>query len=157
MTNRAHQFKPKVEEVPLPSGAVVVLRHPNVLGMIMSNGNVPDALAQFVTDIMASGKNPVADGDTNNLPMLYEMANLAVRSAFISPKVVDDGVEPDYDHDEIAITDVQDMDKLAILNWSIQGGDASKLASFLEEQGNGAAAGPSSKPVSRKAKSTAAK
>jgi hypothetical protein len=103
----------------LPSGKVALLRRPSVFTML-SDEDAPDFLKQIVIDNIQGHKS--SNGKefkitTENLPQLTRMLERVCRACFANPRIVD---APETD-DEIAITDVEDTDKMEVLTWWIGG------------------------------------
>lgn len=106
-TNRANSFRERAkryelgETLKLTSGPEVKVRRPSIASLIQQ-GKIPASLAA-ATIRFDTGRD-VADKDVKRL---YELRILVAQHALISPKLV---ANPNYDNDEIAITDLTDDD-----------------------------------------------
>ncbi len=138
MSSRAKQWKrPVFEDVEFPSGKTANLVRPSMMNVMTREGNIPNSLQQF---IFSGGHKTMDDNDPETMRALMFLADRLAIAAFSSPRVVT-GREPNYDADEMALDDIDDTDKLFLLNWVMQGGEpAEALARFLEQQRTGLAA-----------------
>ncbi len=110
----------------LSDGLFALVRRPSVNKLIAS-GHVPSDVA----GVLMSGNASGALKGTKEFSKLVELQQIVARHALVKPKVVEDGVKPDYDNDEIAIDDLMDDDLSKILLY-VQSG-VTDLAKFRSE------------------------
>lgn len=111
-------WKRKTEAVQLPSGNVAELKRPNAISLIMEDDNIPDQLTNFVLGRI-NGTPDGTIGVENRKPVMM-LARLVAQEAFVNPRIVEG--EPDYDNGEISISDVDDFDLFAVLEWAVSAG-----------------------------------
>lgn len=137
MTNRAEQFRNRTEEHALPSGAVVLLRRPDITALIMESetGDVPEAFTAQVLDSLkpkTGRKNGRKEGfewqpEASDLPVISRFMTLIIRAAFVSPRIVDN---PDYEADQIAMSDLTQADKQWVFGWAMPGMEMAAASRF---------------------------
>lgn len=131
----ASQWKRPTEIKQLPSGAVVELQRPSTVDTILSNGNLPEGLAQVMMDTFITGGNAQWKVKPEDLPAIAELVNTLCRASFVTPKIVAEGIVPNYDANEIAMSDVLDNDRMFVLGWVMNaGGKAPAVTQFPEKQ-----------------------
>lgn len=131
----ASQWKRPTETHQLPSGKVVKLKRVSPISLIMRAGNIPDSLAHIAMDAINGGgkKNSQAAGfGKQDLGMIADLMDSITKSAFADPVIVDN---PDYENGQIAITDIDDDDKIWVMNWAMNpaGGQATAAERFPEK------------------------
>lgn len=114
----AAKWKRTTETVQLPSGNIAELKRPNTISLIMEDDNIPDQLTNFVLGKINGGPDGTINAE-NRKPVM-QLARLVAKEAFVNPRIVEG--EPDYDAGEIAITDVDDFDLFAVLEWAVSAG-----------------------------------
>jgi hypothetical protein len=121
--SKAQDFKKASQEHSQPksftlpvTGLTVMVKRPSIK-QLLAQGHVPDKIAQRIINLPpdAQGKTSVSKKD---LPDFIELQKVVVKHAMVSPEVVD---EPDYDNNQIAITDLVDDDVDAIFDYVTQG------------------------------------
>lgn len=133
----AEGWRRREEKVRLPSGKVAMMKKPDVVDVIMGDGTIPDALAGFMMST-AVGEIDENQISAKELPGMMELANKLCVATFVEPRVVTG--DPDYDSGEIAIGDIDMVDRMFVVSWAQgrgTGGEAEKLAQFLAEQDAG--------------------
>ena len=139
--NRAEQFRNRTEEHALPSGATVLLRKPDITALIMESdtGDVPEAFTQQVLDSLnpkPGRKNGRKEHDfewrpeASDLPVISRFMTLIIRAAFVSPRIVDN---PDYEADQIAMSDLTQADKQWVFGWAMPGMEMAAAGKFPGE------------------------
>lgn len=131
----ASQWKRPGELHQLPSGKIVKLRRTSPISIIMRAGNVPDSLAQIAMDaINGGGKNgaKTVEFKKSDLGMIADLMDTVNKAVFMEPEIVDN---PDYERGQIAISDVDENDKIWVMTWAMNpGGEAPAAERFPEEQ-----------------------
>ena len=130
----ASAWKRQTEIIRLPSGAVVEVQRPSVVDTIMSDGSLPDGMAKVIFDGFFNSSDSQWQPKAEDMPALAELMAKMCRGAFVNPRIVEAGVEPNYDNGEIALADVKDIDRRAILNWVVGGGEVQAVTPFPEKQ-----------------------
>ncbi len=139
----ASQWKTQTEIHELPSGVIVELKRPSTVDTILSNGNLPEGLAQVMLEAFTGGNSQWKVGPAE-LPALADLINTLCRAAFVNPRIAPEGKQPDYDNNEIALSDVKDIDRTWILAWVTKaGGQASAVTHFPQRQNRKQMAGVS--------------
>ena len=147
----ASQWKRRSERVRLPSGVVAELQRPSTVDTILTDGNLPDGLAQVMLDAFVTQGNAQWKVSAKDLPAVADLVNTLCRAAFVNPRIAPEGAAPDYDAGEIALDDVQDIDRMFILSWATHaGGQAPAVSRFPEQQMAGVPPRPDVKKVRRK-------
>lgn len=126
---RAQSNATAITTLPLSGLAVEVGRvH---LDALLLAGQIPDLLTPIVIDMLWStiGQGEGKEKEIEGTKQFFELVNIVVKAALVSPRVVD---TPTAD-DEIAITDIDFGDRLIIYSLARQPG--SVLHSFRAEQG----------------------
>lgn len=130
----AKEWKKKTrsgEQVTLPTGAVVLLKKPNLIDLAR-NGQIPNLLASFalqgfngpektMTDIQATPKAQL-------LQEFGESLASVCKASFISPRITPTGEEDDA----ISLSDIDMEDQIAVLGW-VMGVKADALSTFLAQ------------------------
>ncbi len=141
----ASQWKRKAHIVQLPSGMVAELQRPSFVDTIMSDGSLPEGLAQVIFEGFNGGGTSEWKPKPEDLPRLAELIATICRAAFVAPCIVERGVEPNYDAGQIALSDIPDFDRKWVMDWVLSGGQAGQAATkFPKKQMAGVA------PVSAK-------
>ena len=126
-------WKPQTEYVTLPSGQQPRIRRIDVISLIMEDGNVPDNVMNLIT---SGGDLTELKGEDTTA--FVRLMNETCRQVFVEPRIVDN---PDYDSNEIRVTDVEFRDKLYL--WQhLMGGATQQVARFPEEQNPSGDAAP---------------
>lgn len=150
----ANQWKRQTEILSLPSGVVVELQRPSTIDTILTNGNLPEGLANVMIDAFVTGGQSEFKMKGEDLPAFADLVNTLCRAAFVSPKIVAADVEPNYDANEISINDVKDIDRMFILGWVTKaGGKAAAVTKFSgrkQKQMANLPSGPNGKAVRTK-------
>jgi len=109
------------EDVELPSGNVARLRKPDVLALIMSNGEIPDVLsAQLLAGMQGGAAPKQIELTAENVSGLLEVVNTVTRASFVLPRIVDKP-EAEMTEDEIGIEHVAFNDRVFVLKWAMGG------------------------------------
>ena len=143
-------FKPKEFEFiceNIEGQPTITCRNPNVLDLIMANAdtmNVPQPLVDLVTGEQQSVDTENFKLDRESLPTYRNFAHLLIRASVIWPIIVPDGQEPDYDREEIAISDLG-VDTMNLYNRIMEG--SAQARNFPEQQDDEVAALPASEDV----------
>lgn len=130
----ASQWKRPTEVHTLPSGKVVRLKRSTPIGLIMRAGNIPDALAQIAIDAINGGGKKggkTFEFKKQDLGAIADLMDTIAKAVFDAPAIVDN---PNYDLGQIAITDVDDDDKIWVLTWAMNPGGEAGAASRFPEQ-----------------------
>lgn len=105
------------DTVVLPSGLEAELVMPDVSRLVMesTDGQIPTGLKNEVLLSIRKGqqgKEHVIDWQPteDDLPALSRFMCMVVRAAFAWPRIVPDGVHPNYDAGEISMNDVRPKD-----------------------------------------------
>jgi len=147
----ASQWKRHSERVRLPSGLVAELQRPSTVDTILTDGNLPDGLAQVMLDAFVTGGNTQWKVSAQDLPAVADLVNTLCRAAFVNPRIAPEGTAPNYDAGEIALDDVLDIDRLFILSWATNaGGQAPAASRFPAQQVAGVPPRPDGQKVRRK-------
>jgi len=137
----AEDFAPTEETVQLPSqqgtDAGVLLRRPDVVNIVASDGNVPDLLTAQVVDMIEgkqpNGKNPLAQGDAQeNVRQVMQLVNIVCTAAFVDPPVHNDGSDEKDAQGRIPVQWLDFNDRTFVFEWAL-GGNFDKLQSFRPE------------------------
>lgn len=133
----ASAWKRKTEIVQLPSGLVAELKKPSVVSLALRGGRLPESLSAIVFDSL-NGRKRKDDTDgwqPQNMGEVADLMDVICVGAFVNPKIVEN---PDYEQGQIAIEDVDEQDKMWVLNWAGVGGGelASARRSPNEQAGN---------------------
>lgn len=125
-------------ELALPELEVSVkVRRPDVTGLIMESGRVPNFMLGHIGEIIGGAGAPdVPQTEADRRKQLTETAalvNLVVGAALVEPRVVDKP-EVELTEDEVRIEDLPFNDRLVIFQWASSGGNADAARRFLEEQ-----------------------
>lgn len=138
---RAHQWKnaKRTEEVELPSGRTMLVQRPNLMSMVLNSGTVPDFMMGFIEKSFG-GQKPKSDSMSQtikqeDLPFLVELMNMAAIGCAVSPKVVREN--PDYDADQIELSDLTDDEKTFLLGYALGGELASPQVAAFPVESNG--------------------
>lgn len=145
----AKDFNPAVE-VELPSmagsGNVVLLRLPDLLALVDSDGDVADPL----TNILLSSLNGKGgSGETKleytreNLPTFIAMLDRICMATFVSPKLT----LGEGDDEHVSVRHVSFNDKVFIMQWAMGGGDFRKVERFRPQSGGNVETVPKGKVV----------
>ncbi len=138
---RAQSNATAITTLPLSGLAVEVGRvH---LDALLLAGQIPDLLTPVVVDMLWStiGQGEGKEKEIEGTKQFFELVNIVVKAALVSPRVVDNPTQDD----EIAITDIDFGDRLIIYSLARQPG--SVLHSFRAEQGPALDALPESDAV----------
>jgi hypothetical protein len=147
----ATQWKRQTEIVLLPSGVTAELQRPSTIDTILTDGNLPDGLAQVMIAGLITGEEAEMTIKGSDLPAIADLVKTLCRAAFVSPKIVDESTEPNYDKNEIALADVKDVDRMFILAWVTNAGGKAKAAGkFRDKQARNVSALPNGKDVREK-------
>lgn len=146
----ASNWKRQTEVRLLPSGNAVELRRPSVVDTIMTDGALPEGMAAVIMEGFFTRNNAEWKPKPEDMPALAALMAKLCRASFVNPRIVDDGIEPDYNANEIALADVSDVDRRAVLNWVLGGGEAQAVTPFPQKQMAGVASVPNGKTVRAK-------
>lgn len=147
----ASQWKRRTEIKQLPSGVVAELQRPSTVDTILTNGNLPEGLAQVMLDAFVTQGNAEWKVKPEDLPAIADLVNTLCRATFVNPRIAPEGSEPNYDAGEIALNDVQDIDRMFILSWATNaGGQAPAATRFPAQQMAGVSPRPNGKALRRK-------
>lgn len=127
------------EVVTLPSGKRARLRRPDVIELIMADGQVPD----FLTPVVLAGlRGQDVDQQATefevtqeNIGAIFELVNTIARAAFVEPTISD---KPDAElgENEIRLEHVGFGDKTWIMNWAM-GAESASAGRFRTEPSGG--------------------
>lgn len=126
---KASDWKRKPQGITLPSGMGAMLLRPRAMNMILRDGSIPNSLAQaFSSSVQKGAKGEGGDKwelQANELKELAVLLDKITVEAFVEPKVVtgektDDPPHPNYKAGEIHIDDVDEEDKLWLLQWALE-------------------------------------
>jgi hypothetical protein len=130
-SNKALRWKQNSEifkDVEFPSGCIADLKRLNTTQMITDDGSIPDAMyeammggnqAQDEKAIMRQLK----EAGVSLREFVQKSTSLSENAAvkvFVSPRIVEN---PNYNNDEIALSDLTDADKAFLWQWLTQGGE----------------------------------
>lgn len=116
----ASAWKRKTEVVQLPSGAVAELKKPSVISLALRGGRLPESLSAIVFDSLNGRKRQDTENwKPENPGEIADLMDVICTGAFVNPAIVE---QPDYEAGQISIEDVQEEDKLWVLNWAGVGG-----------------------------------
>lgn len=134
-TTPASAWRKVNELITLPSGKVAELKKPNAISMIIEDGSVPDSLIGIVAGNINGRPQTTAAPEYNrgDISGILNLAETICRAAFVSPVIVEDGKQPDYDAGEISIEDVDENDRIFVMNWAFSGGAATNAARFRQQ------------------------
>lgn len=118
----------------LPSGAVVLLRKPDV-GTMLLKGEVPSELVSIAMEMGDVGSSP------KSIEKGIQFMNLLIKSSLVSPKVVEENPQDD----EILITDLTEEDRNFILGFAQEG--VEQVKPFREEGEQEDSSGHSSEEI----------
>jgi hypothetical protein len=145
----------QAEEVQLPSQAgtdkAVLLRRPDVIDLIASDGNVPDLLSDLVMRGVNGGEQVELGITKENLPDIGKTLDIVAKACFVQPKLWDNA-EADGEH--IPVKWLTFQDKSFVFAWAL-GGEYQSAKSFRDEPDAGMDAVPSSNGAAHKSKSKA--
>lgn len=134
---RFDSWRAKAHKVRLPSGLEAEMRKPDMLELMLEDGNVPDSLldaamtgnqqSAFVMEGESHMRDSGNDGslismmrDKEQARLLVELRNRAVLAAMVAPRVV----LADADYEEtVLLSDIEFQDKMFIMSWAMGGGD----------------------------------
>lgn len=121
----------KVHEVDLPSGNVAGLRKVDALGMIGTDGKIPQVLEPMFNGGKPTGKQPSIDDSVQFAAFL----NRITLASWVQPPIAPDGDARIAAGEAITLADVSTDDKLHVLMWNM-GGEAliNAAQTFLEAQ-----------------------
>lgn len=127
MSERAHKWKKKAETVVFPSGLDAEIKNPDLFALMDADGNIPNSFYASMMTVDGKGQMDASAMSEDEKvvyfkTMMYLADKVAIK-AFVSPKIVD---EPDYDNDEIHLSDVELNDKQFLLERVMGGGDTAK-------------------------------
>lgn len=136
---RIREKRHKSEALHLPElDLEVQVRRPDVTGLIMESGQVPNFMLGQIEGVIGGGMAPDAKGETDQKQRLAEIAgivNLVVTASLVDPRIAPDGTpEDDLADDEALLGDIPFNDRLVIFQWASAGGGADAARRFLEER-----------------------
>jgi hypothetical protein len=148
----ASEWKKTTIIAELPSGRVAELQRISPIQMVMEDGSIPDELYGYM---IQAANGTLNDEQIQNDPValkaFFTLQIKVVYAAFVNPKVVPEN--PNREAGEIALVDVDDIDKQFVANWAMQGGDEkAALKRFRDEQARIVAAASKKQNVPPKTK-----
>lgn len=99
----------RIQEVRLPSGNVARLRRAHILDLAMA-GAIPAPLAGLVSEMVSEQKTTIG---LDELGKYGQLVDVVVKAAFVEPRVGDESTE-----NQLAISEIDAADKLAVFAWS---------------------------------------
>lgn len=120
----AKRWKGEGTVVELPSGNVARLRAPDVLGLVMENGAIPDVLAKLISAHIDPGAQPQVGYSAKDLGELASVLTTVCKACFVEPRMSE--VESD---DSIRPVDVSLNDKMFVMTWAM-GAQAAAVRTF---------------------------
>jgi hypothetical protein len=154
-SNKALRWKQNSEiykDVEFPSGAVADLKRLNTTQMITEDGSIPDAMYEAMmggsqTQDEKAIMQQLKEAGITLREFIQKTSSLSENAAvkvFVSPRIVE---KPDYDRDEIALSDLTEADKAFLWQWLTQGGEpGDALRRFRAAQQNRSVAAAPSMP-----------
>lgn len=106
------------EEVTLPSGKVVRLRRPDLVDLLMGNGDIPDVLTNMIVDSINGGGRKEFEINKETLPQLIESINVIAKAVFVEPKLWNE-IYADEAQGIIPIGWVSFADKTHVFAWAM--------------------------------------
>ena len=152
--SNAEKFRPKKYEyqcLNIEGEPVIKYQLPNLLDLILKYGDtssVPEPLVQLVMGEIEQADLAELQASRKDLPTYGEWMKVLVCSSALSPRVLHEGVPPNYDNDEISILDLG-YDMMGFYNQLMA--ESNKARSFREEQAEVVAALPDGEDVGDKA------
>ncbi len=124
------------EALHLPELDVTVrVRRPDVTGLIMESGRIPNFMLGQLEGVLGGGGAPTTDeGRSTQLLEIAGVINLVVRACLVDPRVVDEEAGVELADDEVRLSDIPFSDRLVIFQWASMGGGADAARKFLEER-----------------------
>jgi hypothetical protein len=119
------------EEITLPSGLVVTVKHVTLEDVIMT-GEIPKPLMGMITALQAQANSGLT---VDQLADFMPVVDRTVRLAIVNPPVADVA-----DDDHLSIAELPAKDRLALFSWLVKPAEA--LAPFLPESAGVVAAAP---------------
>lgn len=119
--NLADWRQSRIEEMTLPSGLDVTVKHVGLTDLLVG-GNLPAPLLDQISELVEHD----ASIQVSNFSNYAESINAVVKACMVYPPVAD---EPDDTH--IALSELPFEDRVHIFEWA--NGEAVKLSSFREE------------------------
>lgn len=127
-------FRPSAEAVQLPSqngtDKRVMLRRPDMVRLISSDGNVPDLLTSIVL-AQINGRTAEVDVDETTIPQLMQMLNTIAVATFVEPALCEEDEPVDG---KLPVAWVSFEDKGFVMSWAL-GVEAQALQRFRQEPG----------------------
>lgn len=136
MASSAKDFR-RLETLTLPSGLQVDVRPLNLQRLVLTApaGTLPDPITKRVMDSLIKGKkvNPKDQPEwtPDDVPKLNHLMEMVVKTVVVSPAIVD---APDYEQNQMAITDLQDAEINQIFAWAMPGVNAEIDAAITFQQ-----------------------
>jgi hypothetical protein len=128
----------------LPSGKVVRLRKPRLLGLV-KHGEAPDFLSGIIIAAIQGKPIPkidMSEMDAETLASFTKATDKICAECFLEPRIVDKPVADD----EIELADVDEFDKVSVLGWAL-GQEGALTKTFPGEPAPGAGAAPDSEQL----------
>ncbi len=125
----AAAFQRQTEWVTLKSGREVLLRTPDVQGLIMANANkgvIPQPLVDQMVAMLNQDKggNKKLVYEAADLSGVYEFGVLMTKASVVWPVIVPEGQAPDYEAGQIEMPDLHSSERGEITEWVMRAAGA---------------------------------